>query len=158
GDTWWSEFRALVGCGGGGDYLTGGGLFLHPEIAVGVGTTVAGEVRFGRLGYLEGDFHAWTVALGLGWQPDLVGLDGRGSGTVATTAATPEAWRILMGSTTARIDGRAEAVRLIEVAIEKPLLAWFDAFGRSRSAYDGDAGSYSEGLLGLRLHQGWGPI
>src|SRR5690606_12423187 len=107
GDTWWSEFRALVGCGGGGDYLTGGGLFLHPEIAVGVGTTVAGEVRFGRLDYLEGDFHAWTVALGLGWQPDLVGLDGRGSGTVATTAATPEAWRILMGSTTARIDGRA---------------------------------------------------
>lgn len=158
GDTWWAEARALAGCGGGGDYLTGGGLFLHPEIAVGVGTTITGEVRVGRLDYLEGDFHAWTAGLGLGWQPDLIGLEGRGTGTVATDAVAAEAWRILMGSTTARIDGRAEAVRLIEVAIEKPVLSWLDAFGRSRSAYDGDAGSYSEGLLGLRLHQGWGPI
>jgi hypothetical protein len=155
GKTWNLEARALAGLGGGGDLDTGGGVMLRPELAVGrrLGRHWLLQVRGGRAWALEGDFAAWMGAAALRWDPEqwhLVG-DGRAAASIPAEAVGFDPWRLVLGGTAYRFrDGGHGDVQLMDLALEKPVTPWFAVVGRTRSAYAGGVGGYSEGLFGLR--------
>lgn len=148
------EARALIGLAGGGSFQTGGGVILRPEIAAGyaINPHWVLEARAGRVHAIEGDFSGWTLGAAARWQPEQWYLaDGMSVAALPTDQVVRDTWRLRVGNTTyvVRNDDH-QAIQLIDVAVEKPMGSWFSIIGRTRSAYAGDAGSYSEGLFGAR--------
>ncbi len=170
GSRWRAEIRALVGLGGGGSFRTGNGILLRPEIALGYAPTPDWciDVRGGRIEALAGDFTGWVTGIAVHWQPTQwhvsqpsgipATLSSALSATLPANKVRPDSWRVRVGSTVYSVRNvDRPLIQLIDVAIEKPLTPQFIVVGRTRSAYAGDAGSYSEGLFGARFEHAWSP-
>lgn len=143
---------ALVGFGGGGDVDTGGGLLLRPDLgwALALGGDFSLRLSGGWTVAPDGDFQAVTVLGDLAWTTEEWTLIGDAQGTLARSAVVPDPWHITVGVTRYDCqDGREP--KLVNILIEKPVLPWLAFTGRTRSAFAGGAGGYSEGLFGLAL-------
>jgi len=158
GSRWRAEIRALVGLGGGGSFRTGSGILLRPELALGYAPSADWffDVRGGRIEALEGDFTGWVTGVAVHWQPAQWHVTQPAQ--IPASQVRPDSWRVRVGSTAYAVRNvDRPTIHLIDVALEKPLTPFFSLVGRTRSAYAGDAGSYSEGLFGGRFEHTWTP-
>lgn len=137
--------RGAAGLGGGGAVETGGG-----TLAKAAGTlrwdwgryafvgVEAGAVRSGH-----GDYRAHYAQWQLGWQLDHP--DAPGDTTVTGLAWSASLQHVLHAQ---RKDGRQQALDTVGVKLQRQLGEQFYVTGQAHSAFAGQAGAYSVGLVG----------
>jgi len=151
--------RMAVGMGGGGNVDTGGGLLLEPSIGLQYQfmPSLSAEVAGGFIGAPDGKFHAYTVTGKLSYAMLLGDTE-----TQPTTAHFMEeyylqSWRINIFNQTyfkpqrKGVENTNRSVNLVGVKIDDFVASNFYLSGQAASAYSGDAGGYSSGMLGV----GW---
>jgi hypothetical protein len=141
--------RAALGLAGGGDIATGGGLLTKAALygSLRLAPNASLGLELGRARAPQGHFEAGFVALNWRWELDHPQRD-----VPATQLAQQE---FLMGVETyrhaARRAGPERNVQNVTLKLNRFLDESFYLTGQAHSAFQGDAGGFSVGLVGL----GW---
>lgn len=156
------DARLLAGLGGGGNIDTGGGFIARPELglALDLGSAFSLGARAGWVTTLDGDFDGTALTGELRWNTQHLALaSGSTRATLPAAASELTRWRVVIGDAWYDVRSSAAAdIHLVGLAVERPLSPWLSLIGRGRSAWQGDAGGYSEGLFGMRLGSSWGRL
>lgn len=140
--------RIAAGMGGGGDVDTGGGLLLkaggYAIARLGVDLGVTAELGWAQAP--QGSFKAFYGSLALNWI-----LDDR-TGSAVPSRTTRMEW---VGGVerypAARRDGTTRKLDAVSLRVNRYMSDRFYLSAQAHSAYAGEAGGYSVGLLGI----GW---
>ena len=141
--------RAALGLAGGGDIATGGGLLTKAALygSLRLAPNASLGLELGRARAPQGHFEASFVALNWRWQLDHPQRD-----VPATQLAQQE---FILGVETyrhaARRAGPDRSVQNVTLKLNRFLDESFYLTGQAHSAFQGDAGGFSVGLVGL----GW---
>ena len=149
GDRFAVGARAAFGMAGGGDVSTAGGaigkLGLYGTLRLSPSLTLQAEGGWARA--FSGDFRAPYAALALG-----VDLDHRGRPWPLESVTTTEWVGGVEQYRAARRDGSSRTLRNVVLKVNRYLDGdQFYLSGQARSAFDGEAGGYTVGLVGA----GW---
>jgi hypothetical protein len=148
--------RAALGLGGGGAVPTDGGLLAKAGISISLHLSrdffVSAEG--GVVNAPQGPFRARYAQLSLGWD-----LDHPSQGPAALGRLSPRSWVEGMEWSlalehvdgAARKDGPDQSMQSIGLQVKRSLTELLYISGQAHSAYNGDAGAYSLGLVGLGI-------
>jgi hypothetical protein len=151
---WESTFS--IGAGGGGRVDTGGGLILRGELGAGYHITPAFTARIGA-GYMsapDGHYQASTLTAQLGYQWQLAGAYDYGSTLAAGDILEIKHWRLRVAnqvyvSPAWKGAPHGDTISLMGIKADMLLPSRTYVTGQGLAAYDGGAGGYAVGLLGL---------
>lgn len=149
GDTLTVGARAALGMGGGGDVSTGGGalgkggVYVAMQLAPGVALALEG----GLVRTHGADFQARYAALSLN-----LDLDHRGRPSPRDSVVRTEWIGGIEQYEAARRDGSERSLRNVVLKVNRYVGESVYITGQARSAYDGDAGGYTVGLIGVGWH------
>lgn len=138
--------RAAVGMGGGGDVDVGGGLLMKAAL-YGI-ARVTGDMGLTFEGGLarapRGSFKAMYGSVSLNWI-----LDDRISNAVSSRTTRTEWVGGVERYRAARRDGTERPLQAVSLRVNRYVAPNVYLSGQAHSAFDGDAGGYSVGLLGV---------
>jgi hypothetical protein len=156
------EALAQVGAGGGGNVHTGGGILVKASVGASLRLTRELEIAIeaGPLIAPDGEFSAWHAGLRVGLASRAARLASDGHTSVGEPLSTEiDRWRVYgayksyFPLASARRRGGAPMqrwVQLVGAGLDRPVNDWLVLTGRGYSAFAGEVGGYSEGLLGAR--------
>jgi hypothetical protein len=149
GDTLTVGARAALGMGGGGDVSTGGGalgkggVYVAMQLAPGVALALEG----GLVRTHGADFQARYAALSLN-----LDLDHHGRPSPRDSVMRTEWIGGIEQYEAARRDGSERNLRNVVLKVNRYVGESVYITGQARSAYDGGAGGYTVGLIGVGWH------
>lgn len=150
--------RVAAGMGGGGSVDTGGGMLLEPSVGLQyqflprVGVEIAGGYLFAP----DGKFNTYTVTGKLTYAMLMGDVVTRPVEANFIDQCYFQSWRVNVFNQTyinaQRKNGVASrTVNLVGIKIDDVLMPHFYVSGQAASAYAGQAGGYSSGMLGVGL-------
>jgi len=155
--------QGAIGAGGGGRVDTGGGWMYRADglAEVKLFDHLALSARVGKIGALDGSFSATSYGATLGYRAQFYGL---GDSTFAEDADL-SAWRVrliqksYLPAKGMFDDGHQNRIDLLGLSLNRFLTPHFYLIGESYWAWQGKAGGYAEGVLGLgwqsNAYHGW---
>jgi len=151
---WESTFA--IGAGGGGRVDTGGGLLLRGELGAGYRFAPALVARIGA-GYMtapDGNYQASTLTAQLGYQWQMAGAFDSGTLIANDDVLQVRHWRLsavnqVYASPAWKGAPRGDTISLMGIKADLLLPSRAYVTGQGLAAYDGGAGGYAVGLLGL---------
>lgn len=146
-----------VGAGGGGGVDTGGGVLLHPSLAAEyrLWHSFALGVSGGYILGPDADYHAFTTRLNLKYYFNIASKDDDGIPSKHYDNFDTQGWRVgianqLMVSPQRNSDRNTDDnVNLFTFQLDYLLNPYTYLSGQTSYAYDGDAGAYASGMLGI---------
>lgn len=145
--------RAALGLAGGGAVPTDGGLLAKAGVSISLHLSrdFFVSVEGGVVNAPQGAFQARYAQLSLGWD-----LDHPGNGPAALGRLAPRSWvdgmewslAVEHVDGAARRDGANRSMQSIGLQLKRSLTELLYISGQAHSAYNGDAGAYSVGLVG----------
>jgi hypothetical protein len=147
--------RAAVGAAGGGRVDTGGGLMYRADVTV--QTTLYNALslggHIGKIGAVQGSFSASSYGITLGYREKFYGL---GDPDFSVESGT-SAWRFTVQNKSYLPfvgmfkDNQLNRIDLIGLSLYRFLGQNFYLIGESFWAWQGQAGGYAEGVLGMGI-------
>lgn len=146
--------RVALGMGGGGDVDVGGGLLMKAGsyLIARLGTDLGVTAELGWAQAPQGSFKAYYGSLALNWV-----LDERYSGATVPRITRMEWVGGVERYPAARRDGTMRKLDAVSLRINRYMSENFYLSAQAHSAYDGGAGGYSVGLLGIGWRTPIGP-
>jgi len=151
---WESTFA--MGAGGGGGVDTGGGIVLRGEVGAGYHITPAfvARVSAGYMSAPDGHYQASTLAAQLGYQWQFAGAHDYGIDVVPGETLETKHWRLraanqVYASPAWKGAPRGDTISLLGIKADLLLSSRAYITGQGYGAYDGGAGGYAVGLLGV---------
>ena len=149
---WW---QVLVGSGGGGGRETGGGLLYKTRVGLTghVSPWLQASLYGGYVQAAAGHFSGSVYGVDLGYVFSTLALRGEVAGEIEDLTASH--WRLRLMNQAyfrpqrLRVDLAQQSIQLINFDIERVLTPAWSIIGQAGSAYGGNAGSYSTGMVGL---------
>lgn len=148
--------RAALGLGGGGAVPTDGGLLAKAGISVSwhLSRDLFVSLEGGAVTAPQGSFRARYAQASIGWD-----LDHPSQGPAALGRLSPRAWvdgmewDLALGhvADAARRQGPPKSFQVVGLEIRRALTELLYLTGQAHSAFNGDAGAYSLGLVGAGL-------
>ena len=154
------DWRIAAGAAGGGSVDTGGGFALKTSLGLQYFfyPAVAADLSVGYLASTGGHFRAATAAFEIAYHADFLSLESGSSSRTAADDLYLSSWQAgLFHQTYQTHDPRVRTsapISLLGMKLMKALTPALYVTGQAWGAYDGDAGGYAVGLLGLRLMSG----
>lgn len=156
------EATLSLGAGGGGRVDTGGGLIVRSELAAVYQITPAFLARFGA-GYMvapEGHYQARTLTAQLGYRWQMAGAYRYGHEVEADEPLDTMNWRIRAVNQVYTVPAwkgapRGDRINLLGLKIDAMLTSRTYLTGHALVAYDGGAGGYAAGLVGVGAIAGY---
>lgn len=146
--------RVAAGMGGGGDVDVGGGLLLkagaYAIARLGVDLGVTAELGWAQAP--QGSFKAFYGSLALNWI-----LDDRTGSAIPARTTRMEWVGGIERYPAARRDGTTRKLDAVSLRVNRYMSERFYLSAQAHSAYDGGAGGYSVGLLGVGWRTDIGP-
>jgi len=150
------ESTLAVGAGGGGKVDTGGGLIVRGELAAGyrISPSLIGRIGAGYMSAPDGHFQASTLTAQLGYQWQIAGDYDYGSPILASGTLQEKRWRLravdqVYMSAARKGASSANAISLMGIKADMLLPNNTYITGQGLAAYDGGAGGYAAGMLGM---------
>ena len=151
------NIKAALGAAGGGGVDTGGGLIHKQSIGLYVRpfnkASLTAEV--GRVGAFNGDFEATTTKLSLQYPFKLLSSGGYVRKASNYDYTTDGLWGVravnqtYLGSDTLRKNNSNDSVQLLGIKLDRYLDDDTYLTGQALAAYQGEAGGYAVGLVGI---------
>ncbi len=157
------ENKLTMGMAGDGRLDTGGGLVGQFTTNLNLALSEHWYLRagIGRIKALQGDFAATVLDFGIGWQASRPLATAGASGLFSTERYQAIPWlsslahkTYLPKPHTRNKSGNPyhNQLHLIGLSLQRALNEWFSLSGSTHWAYEGNIGSYAEGLLGVNIH------
>jgi hypothetical protein len=146
--------RAALGVGGGGAVPTDGGLLAKAGVSVSwhISRDLFVSLEGGAVTTPQGSFHARYGQLAVGWELDHPSQGPSTWSRVASFSVTEDMeWDLALENVgqAARKDGSHQAYQSVGLQVRTALNDAFYLSGQAHSAFSGQAGAYSVGLVGL---------
>jgi len=157
------EAKFLTGLGGDGRIDTGGGLIVQPMAGLrwNISPIFSIKALLGRTIALDGRFKATTGELAFSWEGEKPSIDGKDAQVFSSNKFKTRRWitslshkTYLPKDYTRKTNGAKykDRLHLIGMVISSPITSFASITGGTHWAYEGDIGSYAEGMLGVRIN------
>jgi hypothetical protein len=150
------ESTLAIGAGGGGTVDTGGGLILRGELGAGYHFTPAflARISAGYMSAPDGHYQASSLTAQLGYQWQFAGAHDYGTPIVPGETLETKHWRLravnqIYASPAWKGAPRGDTISLLGIKADMLLPSRTYLTGQGFGAYDGGAGGYAVGLLGI---------
>lgn len=157
------ENKVSFGMAGDGRLDTGGGLVTQLSTGFNLSLSKHWYLRasLGHLSALQGELSAQVIDFGIGWQASRPLAEKNSQGMFSSQHYLTIPWVSTISNKTyqPKVHTRNKSstpydnqLQLFGFTLSRPLDEWVSLSGSTHWAYDGNIGSYAEGLLGINLH------
>jgi len=157
------EAKFLVGLGGDGRIDTGGGLIAQPMVGLRWSITpdLSIKAMAGRTYAVDGKFKATTGELAFSWEGEKPSVEGKDARVFSPERFKTRRWIASLShktylpkdyTRTTNATNYKERLHLIGLILSSPITSYASITGSTHWAYEGDIGSYAEGMLGVRIN------